>query len=83
MLGKFFPRDTFRAMSVGINLVVSTCVGLAIGYFLDKYLNTRPWLTLIFMFLGIISGFRELYRLARRQSNGADSNGPDTDKKDN
>lgn len=78
MLGKYIPRDTLRAMSVGLNLVVSTCVGLAIGYFLDKYFNTRPWLTLIFMFLGIVSGFRELYRLAMRQKN----NGSDTDKKD-
>lgn len=77
MLGKFIPRDTLRAMSVGLNLVVSTCVGLGIGYFLDKQFNTRPWLLLIFMFLGIISGFRELYRLAMRQKN----NGSDTDKK--
>ena len=57
-------KDFLRASMVGLNLVISTFVGLAIGYFLDGFFGTRPWLTLIFLLLGIISGFRDLIRMA-------------------
>ncbi|HKN18722.1 MAG TPA: AtpZ/AtpI family protein [Dissulfurispiraceae bacterium] len=52
------------ASSVGIHLVVSTFAGLAIGYGLDHLFGTSPWLTFIFLIIGIISGFRELLRVA-------------------
>ena len=55
-----------EASSVGIQLVVSTFAGLAIGYGLDRLLGTSPWLTFIFLVIGIISGFRELLRVARK-----------------
>ena len=54
------------ASSVGIYLVVSTFVGLAIGYGLDRLFGTSPYLTFIFLILGIITGFRELVKVARR-----------------
>ncbi|MCL4491503.1 MAG: AtpZ/AtpI family protein [Nitrospirae bacterium] len=54
------------ASSVGIYLVVSTFVGLAIGYGLDRLFGTSPYLTFIFLILGIITGFRELVKVARK-----------------
>jgi ATP synthase protein I len=54
------------ASSVGIQLVVSTFAGLAIGYGLDHLFGTSPWLTFIFLIIGIISGFRELLKIARK-----------------
>ena len=65
-------KQLMQASTIGINLVLSTFVGLAIGYGLDSLFNTSPWLTLIFLILGIIAGFRELLRLASRQDNGPD-----------
>ncbi|PLY01161.1 MAG: magnesium transporter [Desulfuromonas sp.] len=53
--------------SVGISMVVSTFIGLAMGYYLDKWLQTSPWLTLIFLVLGIISGFRNIFILTSRE----------------
>lgn len=64
-------KQLFEASTVGIQLVLSTFVGFGMGYFLDKFLGTSPWLTAIFLILGIIAGFRELLRVARRQ-NGTD-----------
>ncbi len=70
---KLYSKDFLKAWSVGLNLVFSTFIGLAIGYGLDKLFKvTFPWLTLIFLVLGIISGFRDLVRLARKQDNGPD-----------
>lgn len=46
-------------------LPVSTFVGYAIGYFLDKLFHTH-FLYLIFLLLGIASGFIELIREVTR-----------------
>ncbi len=53
--------------SVGISLVAATFIGLAMGYYLDKWLGTSPWLTLIFLFIGIVSGFRNIYVLTTQE----------------
>lgn len=53
-------------------MVLSTFVGFAIGYGLDSYFGTAPWLLIIFLILGIISGFRELVKLAKKQLDGPD-----------
>ena len=47
---------------VGIYFVVATFLGLALGYYLDKYLGTKPWLTLLFLLFGIAAGFINLFR---------------------
>ncbi|MCL5976912.1 MAG: AtpZ/AtpI family protein [Nitrospirae bacterium] len=60
-------RQLLEASSVGIHLVVSTFIGLAIGYALDKLFGTSPYLTVIFLVIGIIAGFMELVRVARKQ----------------
>jgi ATP synthase protein I len=76
-------RHFLQASSVGLNLVFSTFVGLAIGYGLDHLFHTSPWLMIIFTILGIVAGFRELVRMARKQASDDDeeesdrNNGPD------
>jgi len=70
---KSFSKQLLQASSIGINLVLSTFVGLAIGYGLDSLFHSSPWLTIIFLILGIIAGFRELIRLANKQDNGPDT----------
>lgn len=64
-------KQLLEASTVGIQLVLSTFVGFGMGYFLDRFLGTSPWFTAIFLILGIVAGFRELLRVARRQ-NGSD-----------
>jgi ATP synthase protein I len=66
-------RQLLEASTVGLNLVLSTFVGLAIGYGLDYLFHTSPWLTIIFLIIGIITGFRELIRIAKKQDNGPGS----------
>jgi ATP synthase protein I len=67
-----FSRDYLQAWSVGLSLVISTFIGLGIGYWLDRFFNTSPWLTIVFLILGIVSGFRDLIRMARKQDNESD-----------
>ena len=67
--------------SVGISMVASTFIGLAMGYYLDKWLDTNPWMTLIFLGFGIVSGFRNIYILTdrelKRQAQEAEKKGND------
>lgn len=60
-------KNFLRASTVGLNLVFSTFIGLAMGYGLDKLFGTGPWLMIFFTILGIVAGFRELVRMAKRQ----------------
>lgn len=64
-------RQLFKSIgflsSAGISLVASILIGLAMGYYLDQWLETRPVFTLIMLLIGIISGFRNIYILTTRE----------------
>jgi ATP synthase protein I len=51
--------------TVGITLVVATVIGYLIGHYLDGRYGTTPWLTLLFLLLGIAAGFKNLYDQTR------------------
>ncbi len=57
--------------TLGTHLVGCTIIGGVMGYFLDDWLGTGPWLLMIMTILGIIAGFRnvlqEVARLQRRE----------------
>ena len=46
--------------SIGLSVALSIFIGLAIGVYLDRRFDTRPWLTLIFLVLGIAAGYRNI-----------------------
>ena len=51
--------------SMGIMMVVSTFIGLAMGYYLDRYFGTQPWLTILFLLFGIAAGFKNIHKIAK------------------
>ncbi len=53
------------ALRVGVELVSALAVGVAIGWALDAWLGTRPWLMLAFILLGGAAGILNVYRMAR------------------
>lgn len=59
--------------TVGINIVATTVVGFLIGYWLDSLLGTKPWLMIVFLILGIIAGFRNLFYILRRVTKDKDN----------
>lgn len=52
--------------SLALILPSSIAVGLAIGYLLDRWFKTEPYLLLIWLVLGIISGLLNLFRGIRK-----------------
>jgi len=54
-------RELAYFASLGLSMALAIFIGLAIGVYLDRYVfHTTPWLTLIFLLLGIIAGFRNI-----------------------
>jgi ATP synthase protein I len=53
---------------VGIHLVAATFVGFAMGFALDSWLHTKPWFMGIGFILGLITGFRDLFRMVKKES---------------
>ena len=64
-------RQLFKSLgflsSIGISLVISILIGLAMGFYLDQWLDTSPMFTLIMLLIGIIAGFRNVYILTTRE----------------
>ena len=50
--------------SIALTIPSSIAVGLFLGYWLDKWLGTKPWLIIIFTLLGVASGLMTFIRQA-------------------
>ena len=54
------------AFKLGTELVASVAVGTIIGFILDTWFDTKPWLIIIFFFLGAVAGILNVIRTANR-----------------
>ena len=54
------------ASTMGMHMVSGTLVGLTMGYFLDRWLGTEPWLLLSFLLVGIVAGFKMVIEDSQR-----------------
>ena len=63
-------------------MVAATFIGLYIGIYLDKWLETAPWMTMILLGIGIAAGFRNIFILTRRGMRELEPNG-EKDQEDN
>lgn len=72
-------------LRIGVELVVAVAVGAGIGWALDRWLGTRPWGMILFLFLGIAAGMMNVYRavaglgmaVGYRRGSGKESGGRD------
>ena len=54
------------AFKLGTELVSAVGVGTIIGFILDSWFDTKPWLIIIFFFLGAAAGMLNVIRTANR-----------------
>ena len=55
-----------NAFKLGTELVAAVGVGTIIGFILDSWFGTKPWLIIIFFFLGAAAGMLNVIRAANR-----------------
>lgn len=60
-----------QAFRMGTELLSALFVGVAIGWLLDTWLETKPWLMILFIFLGGAAGILNVYRTAMQMANEA------------
>ena len=66
------PQETNRksgiAYAAAFSLFASVVSGLIIGWLLDRWLGTKPWLLITGLLLGSVAGFYELIRTTSKLS---------------
>ena len=55
-----------NAFKLGTELVAAVAVGTIIGFILDTWFDTKPWLIIIFFFLGAAAGMLNVIRAANK-----------------
>ena len=53
------------AFKLGTELVAAVAVGTIIGFILDNWFGTKPWLIIIFFFIGSAAGMLNVIRSAK------------------
>jgi len=68
---KYFNKEKDPKSYIGVafkmsaELVSAVVVGTIIGFILDNWFGTKPWLILIFFFVGVIAGILNVIRSAK------------------
>ena len=81
--GEYMPKLTkkelksiFRAMSLitalGVSMVACIALGIFIGWLLDRWFGTSPWLILIFSILGAVAAFKTMYEMCKHTMSGSE-----------
>ncbi len=55
--------------SIGIQIGFTIGIGIIGGVYLDRWLNTGPWLTLLGLLIGVVSGFTRPYQIGKEFGN--------------
>ena len=60
------PKGLGTGMKIGLDLISPIVVGILIGLGFDKIFSTKPIFFLIFLLLGIITGFYSLFKTVQK-----------------
>ena len=58
-----------QAFKLSTELVAAVLVGTIIGFILDNWFDTKPWLIIIFFFVGVVAGILNVIKSAKKLQN--------------
>jgi len=61
-----FTLALSHLLQIGISIIACLAVGIFMGWLLDRYLGTAPWLLLVFTLLGIGAAFKSIFDFAKK-----------------
>jgi F0F1-type ATP synthase assembly protein I len=64
------PASPMSMLGAGMDLAVAVLLFVLLGYKLDDWLGTKPWLVLVGALLGMLVGFYSLYKRVQRIQQG-------------
>ena len=59
------------AFRIGTEIVVAVAVGGGIGFWIDTWLDTKPWCLIVFLLLGNAAGLWNVFRVTNEQGYAA------------
>ena len=60
------PSPIGSAFKLSTELVSAVAVGTIIGFILDNTFGTKPWLIIIFFFVGVVAGITNVIKSAKK-----------------
>jgi ATP synthase protein I len=58
------------AFRIGVELVAALAIGVGIGWALDRWLGSSPWLLILFFVFGAAAGIMNVFRVAKGLGGG-------------
>ena len=62
-----FVRVSRIGLRICVELFSAVMVGAGIGYLLDNFFGTKPWMLIVFLFFGGAAGILNVYRLSQKE----------------
>ena len=63
------PSPVGKAMKLAVEIVAALAIGIAIGFLLDDFLETKPLFIIVFFLLGSFAGILNVFRVAKSMQN--------------
>jgi ATP synthase protein I len=62
------PEDRKLALAMAIGTTISSTIagGVILGYLVDQWLGTAPWLSVVGLVVGSVGAFASILRLLKR-----------------
>jgi ATP synthase protein I len=60
-----FYKGLSYAARIGVELVVATLMGSALGFLADRFFKTAPWLMIVGVLFGAAAGFLNIFRFVQ------------------
>ena len=57
-----------KALKISTELVAAVMVGTILGFILDNWFGTKPWLIIIFFFMGVVAGILNVFKSAKKMN---------------
>jgi len=61
-----FARALAYFLEIGVTIIACLAVGVFLGWLLDRFLGTAPWLMMVCTFLGIGAAFKSIFDFAKK-----------------
>jgi len=61
-----FTKAMAHFLQISVSILACIAVGIFLGWLLDRFLGTSPWLLMIFSFLGVAAAFKSIFDFAKK-----------------
>jgi len=61
-----FTRAMSYFLQISVSIIACIALGIFLGWLLDRFLGTSPWLLLVFTLFGMAAAFKSIFDFAKK-----------------